>query len=891
MTLIGERLGNIRIVEKLGEGGMGEIYRGFDETLERHVAIKSIQGEKQLDEDAGARFFREAKVLSKFDHPNICRIYDLINVKGSQFLVMELVKGTTLTKFCEKGVDLKTKLDFALQITTGIAAAHEKNIVHRDLKPDNIMVTPDHCIKILDFGMAHSLMEQKTATDEFISNLSLSDFYREFTSSKEPLENNRIKGEIQEQNASLPSLDSDHFRTQVGKISGTPMYMSPEQAHGESGVHSCDMYSLGLIFQWMFTGKNPYSSNNPVELLYKALHADTHPVEGLGTDLTALINRLKSLSPGNRPTAQDVIKELKWIQAKPKRKVKRLTVSGVIMILVLGTAFSTWGFLRARQSEAKATRAREEAELVNEFLQNMLASPDPSVDGKEVKVIDVLDKAAEEVDVFFEDHQGNLSAIHSTLGWTYKGLGDYKKAHAHLSKALKLSKATYGIKHTQTFQVMSSLAVVSAMQGQSTEAEKLLREILSESKSFLPDDHEQILKVTGNLGLVLKDQGRNKEAELLFRKNLIQQKRVFGVESKEVLYAWNNLAISLALQGKNDEAEEFFYKSYAAKRKLLGEKHPSTIQSLDNLGLIYDFQGKLQEAEEIYAQSLAVRKEILGEEHPKTRETIHNIASLLLKQDKWEEALPLLQENYKVQSEILGENHIDTLISKTYIAKVLIKQEEYEKAENLFREALQSVRSVVGEDHPQIVTQLTELGICLAEQKKYSQAEKIFEEASILARKVMSRENPEAVCLMQGRAKCLLDSGKLDKAESLYQEIIDLQVELNGEMHPVTISEKGNMAKVYMKRNQHKEAEELYRNLILSSIEVNGENHIKTLDLKYGQGLALIGQNKHDEAAILFQQILPDITSTRGSEHAIAVDINEKLETCLKLQNEDNKSH
>ena len=160
MTLVGKRIGKIQVLEKLGQGGMGEVYRGFDEFLERHVALKTIRGDQRLQYEARARFAREAKVLSKLEHSNICRVYDFIEGEECDFLVLELVKGQSLKRACDQSLDEKTKISYSVQIAHALTSAHEKGIVHRDLKPDNIMITPDGVVKILDFGLAHMVHDQ-----------------------------------------------------------------------------------------------------------------------------------------------------------------------------------------------------------------------------------------------------------------------------------------------------------------------------------------------------------------------------------------------------------------------------------------------------------------------------------------------------------------------------------------------------------------------------------------------------------------------------------------------------------------------------------------------------------------------------------------------------------
>src|SRR5512136_888943 len=164
--MIGKTLGHYRIIEKLGAGGMGVVYRAEDKTLDRQVAIKVLPEAFTGDPERLARFEREAKLLASLNHPNIAAIHGLEEAEGKRFLVLELVEGPTLAERLHRGpLPLDDTLDVCRQMAEGLEAAHEKGIVHRDLKPANIKITPDGKVKILDFGLAKAMAEEPSAVD------------------------------------------------------------------------------------------------------------------------------------------------------------------------------------------------------------------------------------------------------------------------------------------------------------------------------------------------------------------------------------------------------------------------------------------------------------------------------------------------------------------------------------------------------------------------------------------------------------------------------------------------------------------------------------------------------------------------------------------------------
>jgi serine/threonine protein kinase len=164
--MVGTSLSHYRITEKLGQGGMGEVYRAKDTNLSRQVAIKVLPDEFAHDAERLARFEREAKLLASLNHPNIAAIHGLEEHEGKRFLVLELAEGQTLAERLKKGrIPLDETLDISRQIAEGLKAAHEKGIIHRDLTPANVKVTPEGKVKILDFGLAKAFQEEPSVPD------------------------------------------------------------------------------------------------------------------------------------------------------------------------------------------------------------------------------------------------------------------------------------------------------------------------------------------------------------------------------------------------------------------------------------------------------------------------------------------------------------------------------------------------------------------------------------------------------------------------------------------------------------------------------------------------------------------------------------------------------
>ena len=259
--MVGESLLHYRITGKIGEGGMGAVYRATDTHLDRPVAIKLLPADKTADVDRVQRFVQEAKAASALRHPNIVVVHDIASDRGRHFIVMELVEGQSLDVLIgRRGLKLAEGLGLAVQIADGLAKAHAAGIVHRDLKPSNIMVTDDGLVKILDFGLAK--LSEPPALDSAGPTRTL-----------EPEPERRP-------------------RTKEGYVLGTAAYMSPEQAEGQPVDARSDIFSFGAVLYEMLTGQKVFARAGGVQTLAAVLNEDPPPPSTLNPAVPAEVDRI-----------------------------------------------------------------------------------------------------------------------------------------------------------------------------------------------------------------------------------------------------------------------------------------------------------------------------------------------------------------------------------------------------------------------------------------------------------------------------------------------------------------------------------------------------------------------------------------------------------------------
>lgn len=687
-------VGPYRLVRKLGEGGMGQVWLAEQVSpMHREVALKLIKA-GMYDDSLLRRFQSERQSLAIMDHPAIAKVFDAGSTpEGQPYFVMEYVPGVPITDYCdEKKLKIRARLELFIQACEGVQHAHQKAIIHRDLKPENILVVEvdgKPKPRIIDFGLAK---------------------------------------------ATTPEIAGETLFTQVGSFIGTPGYLSPEQADpGALDIDTrTDVYSLGAILYVLLAGSLPldprkWQKLSLHEVLLRLREEDPPRPSvrvGLEKESSSKIAASRAIDPGqlrgllrgdldwitmkalekNRARrygssselAADVTRYLKNepVMARPastgyrlqkyvlRHRVAAGVTAGLVTLLI--------GFAVIQAAELRRiTRERDRANRITEFMTNMFKVTNPSeARGKTVTAREILDKASQDIDAGLTRDPDLQSGMMDVMGQVYDNLGLYAHAQTLLQQSVDIRRRVLGPENPDTLRSMSDLSRTLDHEGHYADAENLIRQTLDIQRRVLGREHPDTVWSISNLGISLTRDGLFADAEKLLREAYDTRRRVLGAEHPQTLVSMSNLAAVLADEHQFVEAEKLLRDTVAVKRRVLGADNPDTIVSQNNLGSVLNSEGKYGEAEKLFQETLDTRRRVLGPEHPQTLLSMLNLADTLTKMGQYDEAEKMLEQTLEIQRRVLGPEHPYTAVTTYNLGSIAAHLGRRDDALTLLRSAV-----------------------------------------------------------------------------------------------------------------------------------------------------------------------------------------------------------
>ena len=682
-------------IRPIGDGGFGEVWLAQQhEPVSRFVAIKLIKpgmGSRQIL----GRFESERQALARMDHPYIAKVFDAgTAADGRPYFVMEYVEGISITRYCDKHrLTTIERLNLFVEVCKGVQHAHQKALIHRDLKPSNILINDqdgEPIPKIIDFGIAKAT-EQRFGIDPFL--------------------------------------------THVGKVVGTPAYMSPEQAgdSGEGVDTRSDVYSLGVLLYELLVGALPFENTElrlaGVEEIRRRIMEQDPPrpstrIRSLGTATTTHAANRSTDPPS---LARHLKGDLDWIILKAMEKDRarrysspnefaadigrhlsdkpvnagppdasyrvgkfvrrhRLGVASAALILVAlvgGLALALWGFQRANLAEAKAKQEAEAAQRVAGFMIDLFEAPDPtSAQGEAISAKQILDRGVEKIESELDSQPQTKATLLETMGRVYRVMGHYEEARPLLEHAIEIREGDSG---AELGNALSELATIRSWQGDYEEAERLAREALVMLEQQLGTEHLDVADGLNALGNALQNQNKLDEAETTHRRALEIRERQLGEDDLSVGQSAHNLAIVLFMREEYEQAEALYKRSAAIERKLNGEDNHNYASSLHTLAILYQTQQRYAEAIEIELRSLQIRERILGAEHPHVAYSLTTLGNLYRAEGRAIEAEPLLQRAVSIGDQVWGPVNAEVRWMRRSLAAAIEQQGRLSEAEQMLR--------------------------------------------------------------------------------------------------------------------------------------------------------------------------------------------------------------
>jgi non-specific serine/threonine protein kinase/serine/threonine-protein kinase len=673
---IGTRIGPYRLLQRLGEGGMGEVWLAEQEApLRRRVALKLLK--RGLDTaQVVARFESERQALALMDHPAIAQVHDTGETPdGRPFFAMEYVAGEPLNVYCDRRKQTTPeRLELFLEICAGVQHAHHKGIVHRDLKPSNILVAERDgkaVPKIIDFGVAKAMGA---------------------------------------------ALTDRTLHTWIGGIIGTPEYMSPEQAD-RSGVDidtRSDVYSLGVVLYELLTGGLPFESaalrGASVDELRRIIGASEpqRPSARLSTlgGETADVAARRRTEPGS--LLRELRGDLDWITLRALEKDRarryespahlaadirrhlanepvlagppsvaykagkfvrrhRIAVAAATTVLAALVAFSIYVALQNRRIAAE----RDRANAIAEFLTGAFRVSDPSENrGRTVTAREILDGAARRLETELATQAELRGRLGATIGQVYVSLGLHADAEPMLQKAIGALTEARGRDDRETLQARNELGVLYYESGRAEEAAGIHRETLERRRRAFGDEDKDTLNSIGNLANAVQALGDLAEAERLQRELLAVRRRVSGPDDIDTIRTLNNLASALQYQEEYAESAALFEEAWKALSRTQGADHPDTLLVATNVAASKAMSGDPEGAIPVFEAALEGQRRVLGPDHPDTLYTQVDLGETLMRAGRLAEAESTTVAALDSHVRVFGETEVITIRTMDALAKV-----------------------------------------------------------------------------------------------------------------------------------------------------------------------------------------------------------------------------
>ncbi len=743
----------------IGRGGMGEVHRAWDPTLNRHVALKLLRSD---DPELEERMLREARLQARVSHPNVCPVYEVGRHEGRVYIAMQLIEGEALDE-AARGLGLEQKVALVRTVAEAVHAAHTVGLVHRDLKPANILVerTGEGELKpwVVDFGIARE---------------------------------REVEG-----------------ATVTGQVLGTPGYLSPEQARGEVSTidRRSDVFSLGVVLYELLCGSRPFAGDSDVEVLVALLESEPQPLRRraphLPRDLetvvmTCLEHDRERRYDSARALADDLGRFLAGepILARPATLVRRLAararrhpvtagllaaagIAVVVMAIGLAVAWVKYTVdLRterdlARTAQLEAESREREATEITESLAGLFELANPSrAAGEDLTARQLLAEGEQRLERELVDQPLRLARMLDVMATSYLELGIRHEAERLARRSLELRRGAAGEGSLEVADSLFTLGEAMASENGDV-AEGCYREAIAIRELLLGEGHPSVARVRVALAELMLRNERVDEADAVNAAALAVLRSGGGGDSPPALQSLGVAAAILSRRGDLEGAVSLWEEIVERRRRTEGPDHPNLAPTLNNLAFARRRAGDLAGAEADYRAALELIERIWGRSHPDRLRVLLNLASVVdIEGGRGPEVEALLREVVELRKALVppGDWHIGSdLISG--LGRFLMMRGRWKDAEPVVREGLAVYEQALGRDHPWTALARGQLAACVCAQGRHGEGERMAG-ASLAALAGSGEASPAVRLGLERNAEYLEAAGRADLA-ARYRAVLE----------------------------------------------------------------------------------------------------------------------
>ncbi|WP_395373642.1 tetratricopeptide repeat protein [Marinicella sp. W31] len=724
--------GHLQVIEPIGSGNFGEVFRAFDSLLNRDVALKLLKAE-QMSATQSRHFVAEVRSLAKVRNAHVLAIHGASVDDGRVGFWADLLSGDTLA---DTTVDYSSEdqlLAVTEAITDALAAVHQAGLIHGDVKLSNVMRQDDEKITLMDFGAG---------------------------------------GEID----------------MTSSLTGSPLLMAPELFDDQPKSAASDVYSLGVMLFKLATGEYPVKAKNLLEVMQAHKNRDYVSLKELRPDLDrqvrVMIDQMLSTEPADRPDTQAIKATVQYIKETPQRRNKRLALWSIFTLLVMGTLFSSWGFYQANQAREVAETEQQKAIAVSDFLAKILQSARPNISGKNTPVIEVLESASEELETALLNQPLARAQVLHHIGVSYLRMIAPKQAVGLLEEAFALRTEHLGVDHPETLSTQSVLGVSLVRLSRFEEAKPLL--LLGDDViDQLPLENGLRLSFTSSIMHYYDLIGELSDSERYARKAL----SLIDAEKEPVMFHDRRLqmAIQFNKQQRFDESEPIVRESLAWAENHM-PRSGLTMGLRQQLSSLLGQTGRFEESEALVRVNIDLATEWLGSRDPYLIQSYTLLSNILGAQSRYEEALEVNSKALELSTEINGENDWYTIRLMGNQANRYKYLGQIEAAESMYIETIERGDVALSPKHQLTYLPRKNLAELYLEQGQYEAGIEIAEMTLPVIEEARGGKHGWLLELRYIYGALLMGKGDKVAGEKELRETLVLSKEVAGDGHPLTVA-------------------------------------------------------------------------------------------------------